>query len=132
MLPICRRTSGFIERHFVLGLLLEPAEVVGAVWWILRWHQRRSQPVNLLVAVVVGSDRAVASGFLDQGRFLDDAHDGTLRRRLVDAVGAAVADHQEGLLGHVFGSVVVEVHVVDKSQGAGFSNRGHPNLQQKW
>lgn len=100
----------------MFGPLLEPAKVLGTVRRVLRRYQRRSQPVDLLVVVVVGGDRAVALRLLDQRSLLDHAHDRALRRGVGDAVGATVAHHQQRLLAGVFGALVVQMDVVDETQ----------------
>lgn len=80
MLPIHRRTSAVIKRDFVFRPLLEPTEVIAAIRRVLRGSQCRSEPIDLLVGVVVRSYRAVTFGFLHQSRFLDGSHDDPFRR----------------------------------------------------
>lgn len=94
----------------MLGLLVEPAQLLGPVGGVLRGDQGRPQPVDLLLAAVVAGDVAVL-GLPGHGGLLDDAHDGLLRGVVGDAVGAAVADDEKRLVAGVFSVVRLVVHV---------------------
>lgn len=106
----------------MLRLLVEPAQLLGPVGGVLGGDQGRPQPVDLLLAAVVAGHVAIF-GPPGHGGLLDDAHDGLLRGVVGDAVGAAVADDQKGLVAGVFGVVSFVVHVGDQFDRSGVADR---------